>query len=429
MTNIKFLIDDLNNPRKNVRLESLKMLVQKVESGEIEEPVKKNDVNNHIHTTYSFSPYSPAKAVWMSYSAGLSTAGIMDHDSIGGAEEFIQAGQIAGIATTIGVECRADFSKTSLNGRRLNNPDQESIAYMALHGIPHTQIDRVRDFFKPYTEYRSIRNSKMTDKLNDLTAPSGVTLDFDKDVVPISNLSEAGSITERHILYALALKLINRFGKGTDLLDFLRGSLDLNINDRIKGYLADTHNPHYAFDLLGLLKSELAGRFYIDADSECPDIRDILDFSRRISAIPAYPYLGDVEDSVTGDKRKQKFEDGYIEELFAVLKELGFAAVTYMPTRNSSEQLEKVRLLCDRYGFFQICGEDINSPRQSFICTALRNEKFQNLVDAAWALVGHESAATAALGAGMFSPDTIRKYPELGERIKVFREIGLAMRR
>ena len=35
------------------------------------------DVNNHIHTTYSFSPYSPAAAVFAAKAEGLCTAGIV----------------------------------------------------------------------------------------------------------------------------------------------------------------------------------------------------------------------------------------------------------------------------------------------------------------------------------------------------------------
>ena len=138
----------------------------------------------------------------MAFIAGLSTAGIMDHDTISGAREFIEAGRIAGIATTIGVECRVDFSRTSLKGRRINNPDQESVAYVALHGIPHTQIDRVMEFFKPYIAFRNIRNVRMVAKLNALIKPIGTTLDFGKDVVPLSKFTKR-SITERHILYAL----------------------------------------------------------------------------------------------------------------------------------------------------------------------------------------------------------------------------------
>ena len=51
-------------------------------------PPTGEDVNNHIHTTYSFSPYSPTAAVYFARMAGLATCGLMDHDSIAGAEEF-----------------------------------------------------------------------------------------------------------------------------------------------------------------------------------------------------------------------------------------------------------------------------------------------------------------------------------------------------
>lgn len=426
-TETNILIDKLNHVDINVRLESLKQLMQKIKSGELERNAKGKDVNNHIHTTYSFSPYSPAKAVWMALAAGLATAGIMDHDSISGAEEFIEAGKIAGLATTIGVECRADFSKTILNGRRINNPDQNSIAYVALHGIPHTQISRVRDFFKPYTHYRNIRNAKMVEKINKLMEPAAIVIDFEKDVVPLSSFKAGGSITERHVLFALAIKLIDLLGKGQSLVDFLTQQLKLTVSAKAEAFLTDLSNPHYEYDLLGVLKSELVASIYIDATEECPDITEIINLSESIGAISAYAYLGDVGDSVTGDKKMQKFEDDYLEELFLLLNTLGFRAVTYMPSRNSMYQLDRVRALCDKYSFFQISGEDINSSRQSFICTALRNEKFKNLFDATWALVGHELAATEHLNAGLFSPQTISKYPSLDQRIQVYREIGLSI--
>jgi hypothetical protein len=422
---VEQLIGNLNSPDSCLRLESLKQLMQKVESGEIERPVRGSDVNNHIHTTYSFSPHSPTKAIWMAYMAGLATAGIMDHDSIGGALEFIEAGKLAGLATTIGVECRADFSKTPLNGKCINNPNQNSIAYITLHGVPHTQIDKVKAFFKPFTECRNIRNRQMIAKLNKLIEKAGIAIDFDKDVVPISNYIEGGSITERHILYALSLKLIGILGRGNDMLAFLKEQLHLNVNRKLEGYLMDTSNPYYEYDLLGLLKSEFGENFYIDATLECPDVKDLISFSKRIGAIAAYAYLGDIGDSVTGDKKTQRFEDSYLDQLLELLSKLGFNAVTYMPSRNTLTQLENLRSLCNRYGFFQISGEDINSPRQSFICEALRNERFSNLFDATWALVGHEMAASKDLGSSMFSGEIIHNHPELAERIRIFKEIGL----
>lgn len=417
-------IKDLNNGDANIRLDSLRKLMELVNCGEIERPVSGNDVNNHIHTTYSFSPYSPAKAVWMAFKAGLTTAGIMDHDSISGAEEFIEAGKITGIATTTGVECRADFSNTPLKGRRINNPDQESIAYIALHGIPRTRIDEVKSFFAPYVMERNKRNRLMVGKINELLKPFNIRLDFESDILPLSMSREGGSITERHLLFALSHKLVSVHGKGEKLLSFLREKLSLSINPKLEGYLSDIGNSFYEYDLLGVLKSDMVDKFYIEAKAECPDVTEVIRFSNSIGAISAYAYLGDVSNSVTGDKKSQKFEDGYIELLFDTIKELGFNAVTYMPSRNSLEQLRRVKGLCEKHGFFQISGEDINSPRQPFICMAMRNEEFRNLVESTWALIGHERAAARDINEGLFSKTMIGRYPDLSERIRVFAEMG-----
>ncbi|HHW47956.1 MAG TPA: PHP domain-containing protein [Clostridiaceae bacterium] len=417
-------VENLNHDDVNIRLGSLEELKKAIDRGEIERPVSGNDVNNHIHTTYSFSPYSPAKAIWMAYNAGLTTAGIMDHDSISGAREFIQAGKIVGLTTTIGVECRVHFSGTPLKGRRINNPDQKSVAYIALHGIPHTQIDRVKDFFKPYLEERNKRNKMMVEKINEIMAPFNISVDFENDIKPLSKHDEGGSITERHILFALSKKLVERFEKGQALTDFLKNDLKISISPKVEAYLADSNNPFYEYDLLGALKSDMVAMFYIDADKECPDVKEAIKLSEEIGAISAYAYLGDVVDSVTGDKKAQKFEDDYIEELFDVIKELGFNAVTYMPSRNTMEQLRRVKALCEKHELFQISGEDINSPRQSFVCVAMRNEEFKNLIDSTWALIGHEKIATKDINKGMFSRETLRKYPSLEERIKIFKKFG-----
>ncbi len=398
----EYLIGRLNNKDVLVRLEALRGLKRMIDAGEIPAPVSGEDVNNHIHTTYSFSPYSPTKAVWMAYNAGLKTAGIMDHDSLSGAREFIEAAKIVGILSTIGVECRASMKDTPIFDRRINNPDQNGVAYMALHGVPHQNIDEVIDFFKPYSAARNERNRKMVANINALTEHVGIVLDFDRDVVPLSNSFLGGSVTERHLLFALAKKITARFGKGAAVVDFLENDLRIGISAKVKGFLLDETNDVYEYDLLGALKSNMVEKFYIDADAECPPVREVLALGRRIGAISAYAYLGDVGDSVTGDKKTQKFEDSYIGLLFDTIKGLGFNAVTYMPSRNTMDQLRRVRSMCDLYGLFQISGEDINSPRQKFICEAQRNPEFSNLHDATLRLIRHEAEATEDITKAMF---------------------------
>ena len=87
MTDAQHLIAQLNAPLPNDRLNALRELKNLRDGGHLDVPARGLDVNNHIHTCYSFSPYSPTKAVWMADQAGLSTAGIMDHAKFG---DFLQ---------------------------------------------------------------------------------------------------------------------------------------------------------------------------------------------------------------------------------------------------------------------------------------------------------------------------------------------------
>ncbi len=381
-------------------------------------------VNNHIHTTYSFSPYTPSGAVYYARKAGLSTAGIMDHDSVGGLDEFIKAGEIIGMPVTVGFECRTSVKGTPLEGLRLNNPDQKSVAYVTLHGIPHTKIAECEKVLAPLREKRNERNRRMCEKINEICAPFGFSLDFDKDVLPISSYNDGGSVTERHVMYALTLKIAE--GRSREETVKCLCSLCGSISDKVKDKLMTAPAEYYLYDILGVLKSSLVKKIYIDADEELMHIKDFVALARSVGGISAYAYLGDVGESPTGDKAAQKFEDDYLDKLFVCLKEFGFNAVTYMPSRNTKDQLDRVMKLCDEYGFFQISGEDINSPRQSFVCSAMQD--YPHLYDATYALIGHEISATASPDAGMFSKETIEKYPDLRKRIEHFAEIGRNMR-
>ena len=416
MTGYDVLLGTLDHADKQTRLAGLEKI--KAYTGNCS---KGEDVNNHIHTTYSFSPYSPTKAVYMAYTSGLGTAGIMDHDSIAGAYEFIEAGRIMGIKTTIGVECRVSMKDTFLSDIRINNPDQKGVAYCAIHGIPHTRIKEIGRYFKPYIEHRMERNIKMIGNINELMGKYDIAIDLIKDIIPVSMYHDGGTVTERHILFALAEKLIMKFGKGASLVRFLKEDMGSYISKKAMGYLMDEKNEIYPYDLLGVLKSDLISRIYVDADEECPDVKDLISLTRENGAISAYAYLGDVGDSITGDKKAQHFEDAYIEELFELLVDLGFNAVTYMPSRNTEKQLDRVRQLCEKHGMFQISGEDINQPRQRFVCEEMKRPEFKNLIDSTYALIGHELEATADIKRGMFSRETVERIPALEARIEYFK--------
>lgn len=352
-------------------------------------------INNHIHTTHSFSPYTPAQAVYTAYMNGLATAGIIDHDTTLGAREFIEAGKRIGMPVTVGAECRVDMSGTSLCGKRLNNPDQVSVAYVTMHGIPHSNIERVDAFFAPYREKRNLRNRKMIENINSLVSPFGTAINFESDVLPLSTTS----VTERHLLFALTKKITGKYNTPEQVVTFMKDVMGISVSGKNEeNILNGEKTPEfYEYDILGVLKGNLVEKIYVDADAELPKVEEYIDMVRRNGGISAYAYLGDVGNSVTGDKKTQKFEDDYLEELFDVIENYGFDAVTFMPTRNTDAQLDRVMNLCKERGFFQISGEDINSPRQKFVCPAYENPKFAHLVEAAHTLIKYENLADTDL--------------------------------
>ncbi|MFA7257776.1 MAG: PHP domain-containing protein [Kiritimatiellales bacterium] len=403
------------------------------------------EINNHVHSTYSFSPYAPAEIPVKAKEAGLGTVGIMDHDSVSGCAEFLDAARKIGIAATAGCEIRVNMDGTLVEGRKTNNPDEPNISYIAFHGIPRDQFAAVEKFLLPIHNARIARDRKEVELLNAKLAQFGAPqLDFDKDVMAISEAANGGSITERHILYALSLKLIAAYGKGQKLIDFVerqmkipmlgperseRGSANAGQRpqgvSKLKEVLLDLNNPHYAYDLLGIFKSALVPDFFIlSGKDECINVYDAVKFANDIGAIPAYAYLGDVGESPTGDKKAEKFEDDYLDELVPELKKIGFKAITYMPPRNTREQLARLRKLCQENELMEISGVDINSSRQSFNCPILLEPEFRHLADAAYALIAHEKLAAEVPNLGIFHPENPLSFQTLEKRIEFYSNLG-----
>jgi hypothetical protein len=389
--------DPMNGPINNFRgagAERLLALRGYVEEGGLDGvPAAGRESNNHIHTIYSFSPYTPAMAALMARKAGLSVAGSVDHDSYAAAAEMRESCRILGLGCVTGFEMRVSFRHTRFADRKINSPDSKGIAYMTVQGIRAGEAGRVHEFLRPIVAERQKRNRRMTDTLNRLVAVAGIApLSYDNDVLPLSKADEGGTVTERHILFALSRALIVQWGRGAAVVAGLEREFGLALSPKIATHLSDSGNPYYDYDLLGALKSGFGDKIYIQPDeNECPPAEKVTAFAASIDAFPAYAYLGDVGESPTGDKKAEQFEDAYLDDLMPLLKELGYKAVAYMPPRNTKAQLMRLRGLCSRYGFMEISGVDINSPRQIFNCPELLDADFANLIDTTWQLANHES--------------------------------------
>jgi hypothetical protein len=421
-------MDNITSLNDGTRDERLAALAAKVEA-ESERPAPLEEVNNHVHTYYSFSPYSPTAVAWKARQAGLQAVGSVDHDSISAAGEMLEAGKLADIGTTVGYEVRVNFSGTALEGRKINNPDSTNLAYMVTHGVPRGKIAQVDAFLAPIRERRNERNQEQTKRMNQLLESAGAPTVRWEDVVALSRSPEGGSITERHLLYAVSKALIAWKGKGENLRSWVESNLTGQLPGRLAGYLDDSQNPHYEYDLLGSMKSTFLPRFFVQPDEqECIPVATAVEFGRSIHAIPAYAYLGDVGESPTGDKKAEQFEDSYLDELFSEISRIGFRAVTYMPPRNTIEQLRRVQELCGKHSLMEISGVDINSSRQVFTCPEVMQPEFRHLVASTWALIAHEKLVDHDESLSLFA-DGNGAGTTLAERIPHYAEVGQKMDR
>ena len=388
-------------------------------------PVTK-EINNHIHTMYSFSPYTPSMAALRAREAGLAVAGSVDHDSLEAASEMTEACKLLGLGCVTGFELRVSFKSTPFAEKKINNPDSQGIVYMTIQGVPAQAQAQVRDFLKPIHQQRRNRNIKMVENLNKILCQAHLPqLDYQRDVESLSQAALGGSVTERHLLYAFAHLLNKEAPTAQSLIQLLETQLGLELSASQKNRLQEENNPHFLYDLLGLLKSGFLPQIFIQPDeNECPPVQQVTAFAQSIGGIPAYAYLGDVGESPTGDKKREQFEDSFLDQLIAQFPELGFQAVTYMPPRNTREQLARLQGLCQKHNLMEISGVDINSSRQEFNCPEINLPEFAGLIDSTWALVAHERLATIESDFGFFAKNNPLVATSLSQRMAVYSQLG-----
>jgi len=243
--------------------------------------------NNHIHTCFSFSPYTPTHAALLARRAGLRVVGSVDHDSIGAAAEMSEATRILGMGSVTGFEIRARFGEgTPLAQRKLNNPDSVGVAYMTVQGVPAPARETVAKWLAPRRAARLERTLAMAERANAILTDLGLEpFDPQADMVGISQYANGGGITERHLLAAMASALIRGFGRGPALVQGL-DSMGVEIPESLASVLSDADNPHLMYDLLGVLKANYLDRIYIQPTDELPSAAEVVAFADSGAARP-----------------------------------------------------------------------------------------------------------------------------------------------
>ena len=418
------LLPRLSSANAEERVASVTMLRSVDKEDRIFAPKPRERDQKLLLKTYcSQTSYSPSALAYDCYCAGCKLIGIADQDSLAGAKEFADACDALEIGGLIGVEVSCYLSRDKKQNLRLNHMYQNDVVNLVLTGIPRTKIDRVQQWLSKYRERRNDRNRLMVDALNERVEKIGIHVEYE-NVIAASQAFEGGTVTEWHILVAFANALVERYGRGGHLLDALVKKLGLPISEKTRKNLSDVvGNKNYINDIAIALRSEIM-LFYVEADRDLCSILELMHIANEVGGIVIYPYMGDIEQTVFGELRVQKYEDAFLFELLSELARIGVKGVTYCRSRHTPEQIARIREYAGKLGLLTLSGETLFHNRQETEGEPLDPEQDEDTFRNAYALLGSQREAERDRNAALLSLETSDKYPDWQKRIEAFAQIG-----
>ena len=301
-----------------------------LQDGAADLPPVGTNVNMHCHSFFSYNGegYSPSRIAWESRKAGLYAAGLCDFDVLDGLEEFLEAGRMLSLRTTVNLETRAFFPEYS--DVDISSPGEPGVTYIMGAGFAARLADGTppADGLAGYRERARTRNEALIDRINPHVPDIGI--DYERDVLP---LTPAGGATERHIVSAYVNRSISVFEHPDVAADFWARILEKDIEETTS-LLAD--RPTFE----ELVRARLVKRgglgYEQPSESTFPPVADFIQWVLSCDAVPMVTWL---DGSSDGEK------DG--RAMLECMREKGAAALNIVPDRNwntsDPEQRDKKR--------------------------------------------------------------------------------------
>jgi len=345
-------LDSFNSEQRE---ETLNLLLEEVENGQVVLPAPTDRLNLHCHTFFSYNSYgySPSKFAWLARKAGLAVAGIVDFDVLDGLAEFLKASQMLGLKACVGMETRVFVPEFA--DKVINSPGEPGIAYHIGVGFPGAEMHGwLKEFLANLKKIAQERNRALTERVNQYLSP--VELDWEQDVIP---LTPAGNPTERHISLAFAKKAGEVFADKKQLVQFWTEKLgtDFESSDLPEGR-----------DFLNTIRAKTMKRGGVGyAQPDAGAFPKMEETNRFILAAGGIPTLGWLDGTSEGEKE--------IERLLEVAMRSGVAALNIIPARNYTPGVKDEKLanlyrvveLADKLNLPVVVGTEMNSWGQELV--------------------------------------------------------------
>lgn len=379
------LVAKLNDRRLKARLKALKALALS-ESADSSIYDEDRNINYVFRTVYSCFDRTPSLAVYYTNKFGMPLTAVVDYASLSSAEELIKAEKIMGGLYYCGAEVAV---KTSA-GKRI---------ILSAVGVPHKNVNAFNDDLSCYRNKRLAYTNALREKLNSRFKKYSISL-------PVAFWSLFGKVktTSLEDLYVnLANNVMQKYVNGEAIIKFLLEDLKLELSEDELKKLEDVSSTLYVFDLAYALKNKLSIKH---PDEQLNSAEHFISLCTKYGAISSATYKG-----------------GDLDEFLSEIKSLGINSAT---AEFSSDQafMREFYDKCLSRGILPIVRTLVAHPRKRLDGKFEDLELAKSYRENALCLVGHEISSSINPEDGMFSEETIKRFPSLEERIKLYSRVG-----
>ncbi|HBC87486.1 MAG TPA: hypothetical protein DCZ94_11070 [Lentisphaeria bacterium] len=354
------LENNLNSFKLKEREAALHSLRLMTGAGELSFSADKRELNLHCHTFFSYNGYgySPTYIAWWARKNGLFAAATVDFDVLDGVDEFLKASWSLNLRSAAGIETRVFIPE--LSAKEINSPGEPGIAYHCGMGFICTAVPKKSTpFLERMRSSASARTRDIVIMVNSYLAT--VTVDFDKDVLP---LTPAGNVTERHVCSAYYAKAEQTFPDAAERTAFWSEKLQTPA-DKLSKIIND---PVQLQNLIRSKTMKMGGAGYVKPDPKSfPELLAMNKFIKECGAIPVVAWLN-------GESAGEKDPDALID----LHMKSGAAAVNIIPDRNWNFPDAEVRKkkIAELHRFIEsskkknlpiLVGTEMNAPGQCLI--------------------------------------------------------------
>ncbi len=377
------------------------------------------DVNMHFHSFFSYNAegWSPSRIAWESRQRGLLASGLCDFDVLDGLEEFLAAGRLLGLRTSVAVETRAYVQE--LAEVDINSPGEAGVAYIMGAGftsVPDAGTPQAEGLERLRNGARD-RNLELVARINPHVPE--IAIDYEADVVP---LTPGGAATERHIIRAYTNAAAAAFA-GDALAAFWARILQVEL-DMAEALVAD----------IPALEEKVRSRFakrggfgYVQPTPDSfPPVDEFVAWVESCGAIPMAAWL----DGASGGERDPK-------ALLGLLHAKGCVALNIVPDRNwnfsdPAVKAEKVAALdaivavAEELGMPINIGTEMNKgglPFADDLTGEVLSKHREVFERGAMIMVGHTVLARYA-GFGYCSNAAMAAFAGVAEKNRFFEAVG-----